>query len=78
MIEDRPACEQAPALAAGRHCNALNHNAGSLQKVINIARRFTPSKERPALQCADRALQTVLRDERIEACVVAIGDGDDP
>jgi hypothetical protein len=42
MIEDRPACEQAPALAAGRHCNALNHNAGSLQKVINIARRFTP------------------------------------
>jgi hypothetical protein len=34
-------CEQAPALDAGRHCNALNHNAGSLQKVINIARRFT-------------------------------------
>src|ERR1017187_56700 len=34
-------CEQAPALDAGRHCNALNHNAGSLQKVINIARQFT-------------------------------------
>ena len=31
-----------------------------------------------ALQCANRALQTVLRDERIEACVVTIGDGDDP
>jgi hypothetical protein len=28
-------------LDAGRHCNALNHNAGSLQKVINIARQFT-------------------------------------
>lgn len=35
-------CEpMAPALDAGRHCNALNHNAGSLQKVINIARQFT-------------------------------------
>jgi hypothetical protein len=33
-------CEQAPALDAGRHCNALNHNAGSLQKVINIVRRY--------------------------------------
>jgi hypothetical protein len=34
-------CEQAPALDAGRHCNALNYNAGGPQKVINIARRFT-------------------------------------
>jgi hypothetical protein len=33
--------EQAPTLDAGRHCKALNHNAGILQKVINIALRFT-------------------------------------
>jgi hypothetical protein len=34
-------CGQAPALNAGRHCNALNHNAGSVQKVIKFARRIT-------------------------------------
>ena len=41
MIGIIHSCEQAPALDAGRHCDALNHNAGSLQKVIKIARRFT-------------------------------------
>jgi len=34
-------CKQARELDAGRQCNALNHNADSLQKVINIARLFT-------------------------------------
>jgi len=32
------ACEQAPALDAGRRCKASNHNARSLHKMINIAR----------------------------------------
>ena len=34
-------CEQAPALDADRRRDALNHNDGSFQIVLNIARWFT-------------------------------------
>lgn len=49
-------CEQARALDAGRHCNTLNHNVGSLQKVINIARRFTGGSPMPAGTPSDTVL----------------------
>jgi hypothetical protein len=39
--EERRGCEQAPALDAGGHCNALNQHADSVQKMIIIARLFT-------------------------------------
>jgi len=42
-------CEQAPALHADRRRSALNHNGGSLQKVINIARWFTFDLTHPNL-----------------------------
>lgn len=38
---ERRSCEQAPALDAGGHCNALNQHADSVQKIIIIARLFT-------------------------------------
>src|ERR1022692_1855801 len=79
LYRHRAARNRAVPVLSGLSSHWIDDLSDGIEKAVaRWVDRRSSGEGIAALQCTDGALQTVLRDERIEACVVTVAEGDDP